>query len=269
MVHRLVFRAITAFTLAVLPCLLLPVFAQSSLPVIKVFTEVRDGAEVLQDKAGNNWVENPASRLLEAVLEEAGLDYTVQVLPWARLFQNLESQSNSIGYTLVRTPERESRFIWLGLIRPIDSYLYGLSERADELPASIETLDDVTLGTIRGDVYDHYFQSLELDNVIRFGNNSPWLQMMERGRIDLMPYIEQGISAYLIRQGEAVDKLVPAVRLDELSTGLYFAMNLHSDEAVVEHLRQAYEAVVAQGLYQQIMGISHPSLENNKSVKLH
>jgi polar amino acid transport system substrate-binding protein len=235
--------------------------AQNPLAEIRVFTEVRDATETRADDKGNLWVDNAASRLLEAVLVEAGLPYEVSIVPWTRLIQNLENQTNTIGYPLVRTPERESRFLWLGLIRPIDSYLYGLRDNADQLPADIAELDSHAIGTIRGDVYDNYFQSLGHNNIVRFGNGSPWLQMMERGRIDLMPFAEHGIRDYLRRHEQPVDKLVPAIRLDALSTGLYFVMHPDSDEILVQHLQQAYGSLLADGRYYEIMGLGTPQSE--------
>jgi polar amino acid transport system substrate-binding protein len=235
--------------------------AQKPLPEIRIFTEVRDAAETRADDQGNVWVDNPASRLLETLLVEADLGYEVAIVPWTRLIQNLENQVNTIGYPLVRTPERESRFLWLGLIRPIDNYLYGLRENAEQLPSTLVELDSYSIGTIRGDVFDQYFQSLGLTNVVRFGNGTPWLQMMERGRIDLMPFAEHGIEEYLQRHEQPVDKLVPAIRLDSLSTGLYFVMHPDSDELLVQRLQQAYASLLADGRYYEIMGLTAPEPE--------
>ncbi len=230
--------------------------AQNPLPKLRIFTEVRDAAETRADDQGNVWIDNPASRLLETMLVEAGLDYEVSIVPWTRLIQNLENQTNTIGYPLVRTPERESRFLWLGLIRPIDNYLYGLRDNAGQLPSTLVELDSYSIGSIRGDVFDQYFQSLGLSNVVRFGNSTPWLQMMERGRIDLMPFGEHGIRDYLQRQGQPVDKLVPAIRLDSLSTGLYFVMHPDSDEILVQRLQQAHASLLDDGRYYEIMGLT-------------
>lgn len=235
--------------------------AQNPLSEITIFTEVRDAAETRADDQGHVWVDNAASRLLETVLIEAGLAYEVSIVPWTRLIQNLETQVNTIGYPLVRTPERENRFLWLGLIRPIDNYLYGLRDNAEQFPSTVAELDSYSIGTIRGDVFDQYFQSLGLNNVVRFGNGTPWLQMMERGRINLMPYAEHGISDYLRRHGQPVDKLVPAIRLDSLSTGLYFVMHPDSDEILVQRLQQAYASLLADGRYYEIMGLAAPASE--------
>jgi ABC-type amino acid transport substrate-binding protein len=86
---------------------------------------------------------------------------------------------------------------------------------------------------------------------------------MERGRIDLVPYSELAIGNYLEHQNQPPDRLLPVVELEALSTGLYFALSKHSDEAVFQRLRQAYVRMVASGEYQRIVGQPHPQLPNS------
>jgi polar amino acid transport system substrate-binding protein len=227
-------------------------------PVLHIYTEVRDGSQLLYGESGNVWVENDMSRLVEAVMEESGLAYQVTVVPWSRMLNTLTTEPNSLAYPLIKLPAREDDFRWVGFIRPIDSYLFGLRGREQELPTTLEAARNYRIGSMRGDAFHNYFSALEFPNLVIFGNNTPWLSMLERSRIDLMPFALSGIDSILQRNNRPADTLIPAVKLDALSFPLYFVMNLNSDPELVEVITVAYRRVVQNGTFERIMGLPHP-----------
>lgn len=227
---------------------------------LQVFTEVRDGSEIVIDEDGNSWVDSALSRLTEAVLDESQLQFTVTVVPWPRMMSNLQSRPNTLAYPVLRIPEREELFLWGGLLRPIDAYLFGLRSRADELPHSLEGARNFRIASMRGDAFHSYFSALEYPHLVVIGNNAPWLSMLERGRIDLVPFALSGIEEFLSRHEAAPDLLEPLIRLDALSYPLYFVMNVDSDPALVEEITRAYRRVVQNGDFERIMGFAHPGL---------
>lgn len=77
--------------------------------------------------------------------------------------------------------------------------------------------------------------------------------------MDLIPYGEQAMTDYLERQGIAIDRVVPLVRLEALSTGLYFALSKDTDITTVERLQTAYQQLISNGSYTRIIGEAHPS----------
>ena len=164
-----------------------------------------------------------------------------------------------LAYTLVRTAEREDAYHWVGLVRRIDSYLYGLRRREASLPTTLAEARNYRTASIRDDAYDNLLRSLDFTDVVYINNASPWLTLMERGRMDLIPYGEQAMTDYLERQGIAIDRVVPLVRLEALSTGLYFALSKDTDITTVERLQTAYQQLISNGSYARIIGEAHPS----------
>jgi polar amino acid transport system substrate-binding protein len=224
---------------------------------VRAYTQVRNSANIQLDPEGNPVPIDIGTRLLRSLMAAADIDYEITIAPWARIIQYLELQPNILAYTLVRTEEREDRYNWIGQVRVIESHLYGLSERADELPTTIAQARAFQVGSIRNDAYDDLLQRLEFPNIVHINNNAPWLTLLERGRVDLVPFSEQAIAEYLSQQGEPPNRLIPSVRLEELSTGLYFAMSKQSDMELVTRLRRAYRAIVENGTYEAIMQQSH------------
>jgi len=225
---------------------------------LQAYTQVRNAANLEAAADGTLRPTDVGTRLLRALMAEAGLDYQLTLAPWARNMQALKTQSNALAYSVVRTPEREDAYHWVGLVRRIDSYLYGLRERQESLPTTLEQARNYRIASIRDDAYDDLLHKLEFGEIVHINNGSPWLTLMERGRMDLIPFGEQAMADYLNQQGVAQDRVVPAVRLDTLSTGLYFALSKHTDVAIYERLRTAYLDLVANGTYERIVGVPHP-----------
>ncbi len=232
-------------------------------PIIHAYTQLRSPADRVTDAEGRVVPVDMGTRLFHALMTEAGMDYDITLAPWARNIQALDNQPNVLAYTFVRSAEREDKYYWVGLVQNIKSYLYGLKENQANLPTSLEQARQYRVGSIRDDAYDNLLHDLGFPHIVHINNSSPWLTLMERGRIDLVPYSELAISNYLEHQNQAQDRLLPVVELEALSTGLYFALSKHSDEAVYQRLRQAYVRMVASGEYQRIVGQPHPELPNS------
>lgn len=234
--------------------------AEQNSPALRIFTEVRDGSEIVIDEDGHTWVDNTMSRLIEIILNETNLEYSVTVVPWSRMLSNLQSRPNTLAYPVMRIPEREQLFLWGGVIRTIDAYLFGLRSRSEDLPHTLEEARDFRIGSMRGDAFHNYFSALSYPNLVVIGNNTPWLSMLERNRIDLVPFALTGIEQFLVRHEAPPEMLEPLIRLDALSYPLYFVMNLDSDPELVEEVTQAYRRVVQSGDFERIMERSHPGL---------
>ena len=228
--------------------------ALSQEPKIFAYTQVRNAANIAIDEEGRAYPVDIGSRLFHAMMVETGLEYEIEIAPWARIIQYLDTRPNIAAYTLVRTAEREDRYHWIGLVININSYLYGLSERASELPSSIEEARSSRVGSIRNDAYDNLLLGLGFSNVINIANSAPWVELLERGRLDLVPFSEQALAEYLEQQGLSADALVPMIKLDALSTGLYIAVSKQTDSVLVDRMRAAYQAIVENGVYEEVLG---------------
>jgi len=74
------------------------------------------------------------------LLEQAGLEHTLALYPWARAYRMAQSQPNVLIFSIARTPEREALFHWIGALSRHGVYLYKLAARSD---IALTGLDDV------------------------------------------------------------------------------------------------------------------------------
>lgn len=211
--------------------LVTPVY--SAEPRIEVYTE-------------STALDGHANELVADALAEAGYEADFIVVPWTRLINKLETTPNVLGFSMTRTPDREERFHWIGKIRPVTFMLWGLRERADELPQSLDEAREFRISALRDDVVSNYLASIGFTNLIYLSQSSDTLTMLRRDRIDLMAYVEFGMEEYLASKNAPADTLIPVVSLEEISTGHYLVMSKQSDQDLVDLFRTAFEAVVSR-----------------------
>ena len=98
----------------------------------------------------NGEIKGISTAIVKAVLKEAGLNYTINVYPWARAYDMALNDKNVLIYTIARTPEREKLFKWVGEITPADSIIaYKLKKRGDIIVKTVQDLKKYKIGVVK------------------------------------------------------------------------------------------------------------------------
>jgi len=197
-----------------------------------------------------------STEVVQAVLKEAGMQASIQSMPWARAYDTALNGENVLIYSITRTPQRETLFKWVGMVAPTRWYLFA----RPGVGASIKSLDDARkfqIATVNEDAGEQYLLSkgfvvgknLQSSNKYEFN-----YEKLKLGRVDL--WIANELNAlYLMRQaGDDPDKLVRVLELPELASdgGLHLAASRNTPDATVERLRKALETVRRNGSYEAI-----------------
>ena len=198
-----------------------------------------------------------STEVVEAVLKEVGMTASIQPMPWARAYELALNESNVLIYSIVRTPERESLFQWIGAIAPTKWYIYSLADR----PVKLNSLADAhghQIATVNQDVGEQYLVSKgfrigeELQSSTKYEHNYRKLKV---DHVEL--WISNELNAlYLTRQnGEDPDKvLIQSLPLPELSSadGLNMAFSRKTPSQTVEKFRVGLETIRRNGVYDAI-----------------
>ncbi len=124
--------------------------------------------------------------LMEAIMADAGLEYDMAIMPWARAVSLAENTPGHCVFTTVHNKARDNRFAW---VQPLlTSYSYLVKKSGS--PVKAETIEDARgylVGTQRGDytvgvLEEKGFKRIDL--AAEFGVS---LKKLLMGRIDLMP----------------------------------------------------------------------------------
>ncbi len=209
-----------------------------------------DYAPYNTDHVGNQ--DGYSTRIVRALLAEAGLDAEIEFLPWARTYNTALTQPNVLIFSLARNKEREPKFNWIGKLLPMDTYLYKASDRHD---IQIKTLADtkhLLIGGINQGAPTQWLESQSLKLFKASENSATNLNMLLKGRVDLLVFDPASLSVELKQANVALDKVVPVLYLPEPSYDLYLAMSKPSDPKLLTRVRQGFRRIVENGQYAKI-----------------
>ena len=178
--------------------------------------------------------------ILRTALDQAGIGYTVAVLPWPRAYkQALENKDNCV-YSTARTPDRESSFKWAGPLFIAEAILYG---RPDS--PKITDLSEAKGRVIGGYYYDSttdYLKNLGL-TVDQSSDNELNLHKLLAKRIDYWAAGREIVRYYA--QTEDVQSLIPILKFREVAN--YLACNSATPDQTMERIDAALRAMKADG----------------------
>ncbi len=141
------------------------------------------------------------------MMEKAGLEYRLEVMPWARAIALAGATDMTCVFAAARTPEREKHFKWVEEpIRTMRNYLVRL--KGNNIRAT--TLDDAkrfTVGTHRGDFTETLLKQKGFKQVDLAPDFTASVNKLLMGRIDLMPMSEEALRN-LEKEGSPIESVV-------------------------------------------------------------
>lgn len=226
------------------------VFAQEE-SAFAVYTGPRSLDRVRNTPIGSTPID-PTAQFSAALFNEAGLEYSLTVVPWSRAVQSVRNEANVMVYSMIRSEQREDLYEWIGLITPIETFLYAMRGELANVPATLEEARNYRIGLSRSSASAELLSDLGFDNLLYTGDPARAPVMLERGRIDLVPMTLDEAMGAARDHGLEADALIPAVRLDELSTGTYYVVSKQTDPELVARLKSAYQRLVDDGTHARI-----------------
>lgn len=213
--------------------------------IIKVVTEDSYPIQYIEQGV----ILGPATDLVKAVLEEAKLEYSIEMLPWARAYQIALTQPNTLIYSLARTDQREKQFQWIGSVLRLNFYLVGMESLTLPSPVTLESLKKLKIGVIRDSATEQYLISQGFKNLYSVSKPSQSINMLKLGRIDLFPTNYSSFQLSCLHLKVDCQQIKPFYHLEELSTSLYFALSNQTDNEVVNKITSAYQRITQRSDY--------------------
>lgn len=182
-----------------------------------------------------------ATTLVKALIKKAGYMHNIEQFPWARSYQKAINEKNTLLYCIVRTPEREEKFHWIGEVAPpIRSYLVKLRGNDKVSQQQLTDLKAYKIGVTRDGVDEHILTDAGFENLIPNKHRALSLQQLSRGWVDMVVLTEEEMA-----QSSVFD--VPIEQLEKVTllneSGVYVAMSKQSDKALFERLSVSYQQV--------------------------
>jgi polar amino acid transport system substrate-binding protein len=202
----------------------------------------------------NRKIVGAGTELVETVMQQAGLTYTIYMYPWARAYMLAQRGKNVLIYSMTRTPQRESQFKWVGEILPLNYHLFRLKDRHEIAPISLQAAKDYKVGVVRRDVVHQYLEFEGFPKLEPMATSHQNFKMLLAKRVDLAPYDSAMLHFFCKEIKVDCNHFKAVIPLREISTGLYMAFSIQTDDAIVERAKTAYLYLKQNGTYDEIMG---------------
>lgn len=175
------------------------------------------------------------------MMENAGLEYRLEVMPWARAIALAEVTEMTCVFAAARTPERENKFKWVDEpLRTMRNYLVRL--KGSNIRA--KTLEDTkrfTVGTHRGDFTETLLKQNGFKQIDLAPDFKTSVNKLLLGRIDLMPMSEEALNN-LQEDGRPIESVV---LLSE--SHLAYACNKTMPDEIIKRMSTSLAQLTANG----------------------
>lgn len=203
-------------------------------------------------------IAGPATQVVELMLNTAGLsNYRFVLYPWARSYDLAISEKNILIYPIVRTPEREAHFQWVGKLATTPINIYKFRDHPEIAASNLEQAKDFTIAVVRDDARESYLIGRGFKKLAIASNNDDAFKLLLSDKVQLIPMPESDAAAFCQAYGIAVDSLEVAFVLTEFNQNIYVAFSLETSSDIVDRASQAFESIARRGLVADLMRFRH------------
>ena len=177
--------------------------------------------------------------IVKEIQKRVGNNDEIHLVPWARGMANLNTEANSILFTMARTAERNQHYQWIG---PIAETTYGFYVRANS-SLKINSLEDAKkvglIGVYRDDVRDQFLTKQGFTNLDRANSNVSNFRKLMLGRNIMYADSLMGVKSLAENAGFTLADV--RVAFNFLSIQLYIAASKDTDPAIVAKWNKALD----------------------------
>lgn len=204
--------------------------------------------------------------IIREIQQRVGNQDPITVVPWARGFDAVQKNPNTVLFSMSRTAERDPLFHWIG---PVLETNYGFYARADS-SLSITSLEEAKklkrIGVYLNDVRDVLLTRAGFTNLDRTSNNIQNVKKVMAGRIEAYASAPGSI------ESEAQAAGYQASDLKELFTfmrvQLYIVLSRGTPEGVIKTWSDAFAGMQKDGSFARLHRKYYPTLSlPGKAIK--
>ena len=200
--------------------------------------------------------------IVREVLRVAGINASIEVLPWRRAYRQARQRENVLFFSVGRTTERETHFQWIGPIVPyvVSFYRASTAQELTPPPTSLGELRSRRIGVVAGDMRDQHLTAAGGFDLARFRTSEDLLLALAAREIDLAPVADLNLPFFLDYLQLDPRAFTAVYASPELShEGLYLVTGTRTSRETVRQLQRALEAVRSSGFIDQsYRSYAHP-----------
>lgn len=193
-----------------------------------------------------------APEVVRAIQAELGEDNPLKVVPWLRAYSLAQKEKRQALLAIVRIPERENLFKWVGPVFSEGDYLF--QRRGAGL--RIKTLDDARKNVriaVRRDGYTH--QALKAKGFTNLDVTQSYessYKMLAQRRVDLVLMGERTYS-YMVQKAGLAPELFERTDCKFAESSAWLAFSRDIPDETIARWQAALDRLKANGTYDAIM----------------
>lgn len=196
-----------------------------------------------------------STEIVIETLQESQYAFDIEAYPWALTFSRAKYEKNTCIYSLVRTPQREALFKWIGHIALSTISLYSTAN-SQIVISDLEEAKKYNIAVIRDDVTHHFLLLngfVENQNLFVVNNYDALLQLLDLSsrNIDLVVLNDDLLNNRVKNLGEA-SKYRNVYQLKELELDFYLACSLNTEQEIVNDLIDTMKVLEKRGVFLKI-----------------
>ena len=189
----------------------------------------------------NNKAQGPTAEIAKALLLAIEHQPSIAFMPWARAFELASKRPNTLILSMIRTPEREQNFHWIGIVSELSRVFISLKSRPENLVNTDLQAKEKLIAVARGS--DSYTELKkrgfsQAKNLYVVTDIEKAFQLLLSRKVDLIYYDPNAIKEYIQSSNKDIKVAFnPIVAANRRAS--YLALSLNSDKKLVELLKSA------------------------------
>jgi polar amino acid transport system substrate-binding protein len=201
-------------------------------------------------------LKGPSAKIFEMLMQKTGIEANVEFYPWARAYNNVLTQPNTIILSITRTKERESHFIWLIKVNESKRAFISLKSNVESIVNNIEQAKHKLIGVTR----DSYSYTSLIENGFTEKKNlyvvstvDEAISLLKKGKVDFIYTDPEVIKNHYNDVGEKSNELVNMTIVPKARRDIFIAINKQTNKQLIDQLQQASKVVSKSPRYVEII----------------
>lgn len=181
---------------------------------------------------------------IEKLMAAAGIEYKIEMLPWARAYTLAQSEPMTCVFSTAHTAKRDPLFKW---VEPLltDRNILIAKTGSGVAPKDMEDAKRYTIGTQREDYSDTVLREKGFPKIDVASDFNATFRKLMNGRIDMMPISQ--LYFQRLKSEQPVEKV-----LELTSQPMGIACQKEFPEDLLTRMQAALDALIADGTQKAI-----------------
>lgn len=151
------------------------------------------------------------------------------------------SDLNTIFYPIVRTSLNYDDYIYIGPVMKVRYAFFALKENKEYESNKLTDFRTLKIALMQGDITERYLEDNVFKSLLKIKDPQRLVEGLYSGQYRIIAINYESLKYYEDLLDLDNDLIMPLYNLDDISTYVYFCMNIGSDRALVEEVTKNFE----------------------------